>query len=96
MRVRISGRARTELLDIYAFLAKRNFAAAERLLQEINLKLRQLSHFPFMGRERPEFARNLRSTLVQTYLIFYTVADEQVVIMRIVDGRMDVEKEFQQ
>jgi plasmid stabilization system protein ParE len=51
MKVRISGKARAELLDIYAYFAARNPAAAERTLQDINAKLRQLSHFPFMGRE---------------------------------------------
>ena len=95
MKVRVSGKARAELLQIYSYLAERNPAAAESVLQEINSKLHQLSHFPFMGRERSEFAPSLRSTLVRTYLIFYTVSDEQIVIMRVVDGRMDVDKEFQ-
>ena len=95
MKVRISRKARIELLDIYAYLAERNPTSAESILQEINSRLRQLSRFPFMGRERSEFAANLRSALVRTYLIYYTVTDDEIVIMRVVDGRMDVDKEFQ-
>ena len=94
MKVRVSGKARADLLQIHSYLAERNPAAAESVLQDINSKLRQLSHFPFMGRERPEFAQNLRSALVRTHLIFYTVTGDQIVIMRVVDGRMDVDKEF--
>ena len=94
MKVRISGKARRELLEIYSYLVERNPAAAERALADVNSKLHQLSRFPFMGRERPEFARNLRSVLVGTYLVFYTVANDHIVIMRVVDGRMDVDKEF--
>ena len=95
MKVRVSGKARAELIEIYRYLAERNPDAAESTLQDINSKFRQLSHFPFLGRERPELATNLRSALVRTYLIFYTVADEQVVIVRVIDGRMDIRKEFQ-
>jgi len=58
-------------------------------------KLQQLTHFPFMGRERPEFTPSLRSVLVRTYLIFYTVEKTEVIIVRIIDGRMDLDKEFQ-
>jgi toxin ParE1/3/4 len=93
MKIRISGKARIELMQIYSYLAERNADVAETFLQDINSKLRQLSNFPFMGRERPELAPHLRSVLVRTYLILYRVIDEQIVITRVVDGRMDVDKE---
>lgn len=95
MKVRVSAKARADLLQIYRYLAERNPAVAESVLQDIDAKLRQLSHFPFMGRERPEFAPHLRSALVHTYLIFYTVTNDHLVVVRVVDGRMDVSKELQ-
>jgi len=49
----------------------------------------------FMGRERPEFAPSLRSVLVWSYVIFYTMDAAEFVIMRLVDGRIDINKEFQ-
>jgi toxin ParE1/3/4 len=94
MKVRISGKARMELLEIYRYLAERNEAVADAVLGEIDSKLRQLSEFPFIGRERSEFAPNLRSVLVRTYLMFYTVVEDELVIMRVVDGRMDVDREL--
>jgi plasmid stabilization system protein ParE len=48
-----------------------------------------------MGRERPEFAPSLRSVLVWSYVIFYTADAVEIVIMRLVDGRIDIDKEFQ-
>ena len=95
MKVRVSAKARSDLFQIYRYLAERNPAAAEGILQDIDAKMRQLSHFPFMGRERPELAAHLRSALVHTYLIFYSVADDHLVVVRVIDGRTDVSKELQ-
>jgi toxin ParE1/3/4 len=94
MKIRISGKARAELLEIYRYLSERNPAVADRTAADVDAKLRQLAHFPFMGRERPEFAPRLRSVLVRTYLVFYTFSDDGIVIMRVIDGRMDIDKEF--
>jgi toxin ParE1/3/4 len=95
MRVRISGKARTDLLAIYSYLAERNPLAAENVVEEINSKFRQLSHFPFMGRSRPEFLPSVRSALVGSYLVLYRVEDDDhIIVMRVIHGRMDVDKEF--
>ena len=94
MKIRISGKARAELVEIYRYLVERNPAAAENSLNDIDTRLRQLSRFPFMGRERPELAENLRSVLAGTHLIFYSIGDDEIVVMRVIDGRMDIDKEF--
>ena len=76
MKILISGKGRGDLLEIYRYLAERNPDAAESTAADMNFKLRQLSDFPFMGRERSELAPKLRSVLVRTFLIFYTINDE--------------------
>lgn len=95
MKVRLSGKARSDLVRIYRYLADRNPAAADELAAEIDLKLNQLSHFPFIGRTRSELAPNLRSMTVRTFLLFYRVRDEQIEIVRVIDGCMDIQKELQ-
>ena len=95
MKVFISGKARRELLQIYAYLAERNSAAAESVIQEVNRKLENLTHFPFIGRERPNISPGLRSLVVRNYVIFYDVAHDQITIYRVIDGRMDIDREFQ-
>jgi toxin ParE1/3/4 len=94
MKIAISGKARADLARAYTYLVSRNPAAADILLAEINSKLVQLSRFPFLGRERSELAPDLRSAIVRNVVIFYTVADDQIIIMRAIDGRMDVHEEF--
>lgn len=48
-----------------------------------------------MGRLRPEFGPNLRSVTVSQQLIIYRHEATLVLILRVLDGRMDVETEIQ-
>jgi toxin ParE1/3/4 len=53
-----------------------------------------LLDFPFLGRDRANFAPGVRSLPAGNHLIFYRVGQERVTILRVIDGRMDVEAEF--
>jgi toxin ParE1/3/4 len=92
MRVRLSGTARRDLLDIYAYLSSRNPAAADRVLRAINDSLRRLTDFPYTGRERDEFGPAIRSLVVRSYLVFHRIEGNDIVVIRVVDGRMDLSK----
>jgi toxin ParE1/3/4 len=94
MRVVVSARAKADALNIYSYLVDRNPAAAERTLKRIEGKIEQLSHFPFIGVARPRLATDVRVAAVGTHLILYKVETDALLILRIIDGRMDVEKEF--
>jgi len=50
MNVFISEQAETDLLQIYRYLAARNPAAAESMVQQIDRRFVNLSQFPFIGR----------------------------------------------
>ena len=63
-------------------------------IQRIDSNLKNLSRFPFIGRERANLAAGLRSLVVGLHLIFYVVEAEQIIVVRIIDGRMDVDEEF--
>jgi toxin ParE1/3/4 len=73
----------------------RNPAAADTFIQAIDGKFEQLSRFPFIGRERSTVAAGIRSIVVRTHLIFYTIERERIIVIRVIDGRMDVDEEFQ-
>ena len=64
-------------------------------IEAIDAKFGQLSRLPYIGRERTSLADGLRSVVVRMYLIFYTVEHERIFIVRVIDGRMDVDEEFQ-
>jgi plasmid stabilization system protein ParE len=36
----------------------------------------------------------VRSVVAGMHLIFYLVADEQITVLRVIDGRMDIDVEF--
>jgi toxin ParE1/3/4 len=95
MKIFISEKAKADLLQTYLYLAERNPAAAESLIQAIDRRFEHLARFPFIGRERESLAAGVRSVIVRRHLIFYTVQAERVTIIRVIDGRMDVDEEFQ-
>jgi len=94
MKIFRSDRAQKDLLRIYGYLADRNLRAADALVEEIDTKFENLYRFPFIGRERSSLAPGLRSVLVGTHLIFYLVERDRIVIVRVIDGRMDIDEEF--
>jgi plasmid stabilization system protein ParE len=51
--------------------------------------------FHLSGESEPASLWGLRSVVVGTHLIFYTVGPERINIVRVIDGRMDVDEEFQ-
>ena len=65
------------------------------MAREIDRKFENLSHFPFIGRERSSLAPGLRSLVAGMYVIFYLVERDRVTIVRVLDGRRDIDAEFQ-
>ena len=94
MRIIVSEKANSDLLRLYLYLAPRNPAAADAVIERIDKRFEQLSRFPFIGRPRPSLAPGLRSLVVGTQLIFYTVETDQITIVRVIDSRMDIDQEF--
>jgi toxin ParE1/3/4 len=95
MKIVVSQAAANDLLQIYSYLAEYNEGAAEAILGRIDRKFEELARFPFIGRERTALAPGLRSALVGVHLIFHTVADDRITIVRVMDGRRDIDQEFQ-
>jgi plasmid stabilization system protein ParE len=71
-----------------------SFSAADAFAQRIDANFRNLERFPFIGRERSRLASGLRCLIVGLHLIFYTVHNDKITVVRVIDSRMDVEEEF--
>jgi toxin ParE1/3/4 len=87
MRVRYTATALLEAAEILAYIAENNPAAAARISTEIERTVERLSQYPFSSaletdRTETRIARVRRSP----YLIFYTVAEEEVVILHVLHG----------
>ncbi len=94
MRVVVSLRARSDILAIHAYLAERSLVAADRLLVRFSQRFDELCEFPFLGPDRSELRASLRGLLMDSYIAFYIVETDRIVIVRVIDGRMNIKREM--
>jgi toxin ParE1/3/4 len=76
------------------YIFERNPDAAVALAHEFEQKFVNLSRFPSIGRDRSNLIKGLRSIVLGNYVVFYRIEADRVTIMRILDGRRDIDAEF--
>ena len=93
--------AERDLEDIWLAIAAENPAAATRLVRTIGTKIDSLANHPRMGPRRSHVRAGIRILIEGPYLILYEThpdADEgpvdQVLIVRVVDGRRNLRRLF--
>lgn len=94
-RYRVSGRARTDLDEIWLYIAQDNINAADKLIQTIVLRFTKLAHLPDLGRRREELAPRLRSFPVGRFVIFYRQMNHGIEIVRVLHGTRDLPPLFE-
>lgn len=94
MRFVISSRAEADLLAIHSYFSDRNPAAADRIITRLFRRFDELCDFPFLGPDRGELGPALRGILVDSYIAFYMIEPDQIVVVRVLDSRMNVEEKF--
>lgn len=92
--VRRSSRAGFDLIEIWGFIANDDSLAADRQLDRIDVICKMLAENPHGGPRREDLARGLRFYPVGSYLIFYTVADDGITVVRVLHGARDYRSEF--
>ncbi|MBZ9964978.1 type II toxin-antitoxin system RelE/ParE family toxin [Mesorhizobium sp. BR1-1-2] len=103
MAVRLvwSPAARADLIDIYMMIGSENIRAADRYYDRLEARAMQLADQPRMGIRRPDIRSSARMLVETPFLLLYeTIPDtddgpvEQVEIVRVVDGRRDLNRLF--
>jgi len=94
MKVSISDPAKLDLANIIAYLIGLNRRAADKLSALFEEKIASFALFPERGVRRPAFSKNARVLMVETYLVIYRIELDYVLVLRVLDGRMDIEAEF--
>jgi toxin ParE1/3/4 len=89
-KVQLSRAARTDLIEIWTYLAAENERAADRVLDRIGAKLELLTRSPRLGRKRVELHPSLRSFPVSDYVVFYELIGNLVVVARVLHGSRDL------
>jgi len=83
MRVRYTETALRELEEILAYIAQRNTGAATSVRARIEDLIGRLSDFPYMAQETERMGVRRLTIGNYPYIIFYTVEQDEVVILRI-------------
>lgn len=94
MRLDISDNAKSDLSEILAYLEQRSPRAAAALSDTLEAAILRLGDFPELGRARPEYGRGLRTLVCENYIVLYSFDATAVLVLRVLDGRMDIEAQL--
>lgn len=73
--------ARDDLLAIASFIALDNPKRAQIFVAELRKQCQLLTEFPNMGVIKPEYADGIRMLAYQRYLIFFSITDNETVLI---------------
>lgn len=90
LKVTRSPLAREDLLEIWAFIALDDAAAADRLLDRMDAVLRSIALNPQMGRARPDLRPGVRSFPVGAYILFYRITADSIDVLRVLGSSRDI------
>lgn len=93
MRIARRRTFRSDVAAAYAFMAERNVAAAERLLDRIEEACAPLTVFPESAPTIPDLAAGLRSKPLRgfPYRLFYRIEGDLVLLLRLLHGRRNMD-----
>lgn len=97
MAHRLSLAAEADLDAIWYYVAKESSSieAANRLIDSISSRFLLIERHPYLGRSRDhDLGAGSRSLTAGEYVIVYDVEGEDVLILRVVHGRRDLEALF--
>jgi toxin ParE1/3/4 len=90
----ISPTASKDLVKILDYFLEKNIDAGDKFTVKFEQKCRNIANFPMMGRSYSEFSLQLRGVPLESYVIFYTVTDYAIEIVRVVSGYQDLRSLF--
>ncbi len=93
-RYRLSERSRSDLDEIWLYIASDSATAADRFIDELVGKFETLATQPGIGRTRDELGESLRSFPVGNYVIFYRAMQDGVEVVRVLSGFRDIPNVF--
>lgn len=79
------------MLDLWLWIAGSSGPAmADTIIDRIEQRISSLGPHPEMGPKRPEIAADARVLVVERWLVLYSVDNDDVRIVRIIDGASDL------
>jgi toxin ParE1/3/4 len=86
--------ARTDLVDIFTYIAEDSLSAARKLRAKLKRSVSELHKHPAIGRVVPEFGNAaIRERIVVPYRVIYLVQGKMVFILGILHGHRQLTDE---
>lgn len=82
----------SDIWNYYAGVAEA--ATADAIIDTIRAACRLLDEHPFAGRTREEIRPGIRCVVASPHVVFYRVIEDRAEIVRVLDGRRDIEEIF--
>jgi toxin ParE1/3/4 len=82
--------AEDDMLDIWAYIAADNMAAADNILDQLEDRFNFLMDNPYLGPARPDIAEGLRYFPMGSYLVLYRIVGQSIEIVRVIHGARDL------
>jgi toxin ParE1/3/4 len=87
--------ALTDLGEIWRYYAEvARPQTADGIIRNIEKVCRLLEDYPFAGRARDEVRPGLRSIAARPHVVFYRASGDAAEIVRVLDGRRDLDEIF--
>jgi toxin ParE1/3/4 len=90
----LSVEASQDIENILDYFLQRNIDAGERFVKDFNNKCLNIVKFPKIGRSYSHIDSALRGIPIDSYIIFYRLLENSIVIVRVVSGYRDIESLF--
>ena len=89
-KIKYSHLAEIDLAEIALYISEDSPVNARNFIEHIKQKCLMLAEMPRIGREYTEFAKGLYGFPVKGYMIFYEIADEGIIIFRVLNAKRDI------
>ena len=91
MNVLWTKNAKAHLDGIYKYIAQDSKEYAKRIVDRLTQRSIQISDYPFSGRKVPEYdADKVREVIEGPYRIVYHIKQDQIDILAVIHGAMDI------
>jgi toxin ParE1/3/4 len=79
-----------DLESICDSIAINNPDAASNLFDDIREQCLRVAKFPYSGKNYAQIKPNLRGFIVKSYIVFYSIEGENILMIRVISGYRDL------
>ena len=97
MNVHWTDTAEAQLDAVYAYIAQNSATYALHTIDKITNRSKQIAAFPLSGRKVPEYdVDQIREVFSGSYRIIYYIKPDQIDIIAVIHGSMNVLSDYQE